>query len=264
MKAAYHHLEKGNMQNSTCKVVVVTNSQMLGCQLDLSGNMLSRAVGEVMEPNFLRELVLTGNHLDEVPNLSHFPKLISLDLSYNPIEVISQSDFPQDIASRLHYLNLESTGMSTLAAVENATETCFKNFRGLQVLNLSNNQFDDTRSLEGINKANFPKLSELYVDRNPFCEAEDYIDQLMKCARQFSTLKTLNGAKFEAAISVGDDVLRGAIQRSLDVLSKHASSGESCSCIEGNPCAVPDNCKNWASRFEVAKRVREDKYDNVF
>mmetsp|Transcript_37156 Transcript_37156/g.44909 ORF Transcript_37156/g.44909 Transcript_37156/m.44909 type:complete len:99 (+) Transcript_37156:2-298(+) len=26
-----------------------------------------------------------------------------------------------------------------------------------------------------------------------------------------------------------------------------------CSCIEGNPCMSPYNCKNWANRFEVAK-----------
>eukprot|EP00040_Diaphanoeca_grandis_P016662 m.86257 g.86257 ORF g.86257 m.86257 type:complete len:310 (-) comp25949_c0_seq1:16-945(-) len=27
----------------------------------------------------------------------------------------------------------------------------------------------------------------------------------------------------------------------------------SCSCVEGNPCAVAYNCKNWANRFDVAK-----------
>jgi len=35
--------------------------------------------------------------------------------------------------------------------------------------------------------------------------------------------------------------------------------GESCSCIEGNPCAVPDNCKDWDNRIAVANRVMEDK-----
>ena len=28
--------------------------------------------------------------------------------------------------------------------------------------------------------------------------------------------------------------------------------GASCSCIEGNPCAVAYNCKNWAQRFDIA------------
>jgi len=38
-----------------------------------------------------------------------------------------------------------------------------------------------------------------------------------------------------------------------------AKVGESCSCIEGNPCAVPDNCKDWDNRIVVAQRVMEDK-----
>eukprot|EP00919_Chromeraceae_sp_WS-2016_P055397 GHVR01131669.1.p1 GENE.GHVR01131669.1~~GHVR01131669.1.p1 ORF type:complete len:202 (+),score=35.41 GHVR01131669.1:83-688(+) len=28
----------------------------------------------------------------------------------------------------------------------------------------------------------------------------------------------------------------------------------SCSCIEGNPCAQPYNCKDWNNRFEIAKK----------
>ena len=28
----------------------------------------------------------------------------------------------------------------------------------------------------------------------------------------------------------------------------------SCSCLFGNPCASPANCKDWRNRFEVAKR----------
>ena len=33
----------------------------------------------------------------------------------------------------------------------------------------------------------------------------------------------------------------------------------SCSCIEGNPCAVKYNCKDWANRYEVARKVRQNK-----
>jgi len=36
-------------------------------------------------------------------------------------------------------------------------------------------------------------------------------------------------------------------------------SGESCSCIEGNACAVPDNCKDWDNRLAVAARVMDEK-----
>ena len=30
----------------------------------------------------------------------------------------------------------------------------------------------------------------------------------------------------------------------------------SCSCVEGNPCVSPYNCKNWEKRFEIAKKAR--------
>ena len=30
--------------------------------------------------------------------------------------------------------------------------------------------------------------------------------------------------------------------------------GEGCSCVWGNPCAIPDPCKDWQNRFEVAKK----------
>ena len=38
-----------------------------------------------------------------------------------------------------------------------------------------------------------------------------------------------------------------------------AKVGESCSCIEGNPCAIPDNCKDWDHRIAIAAKVMEDK-----
>ena len=44
----------------------------------------------------------------------------------------------------------------------------------------------------------------------------------------------------EDAISGGDNAILG-----------EDSSG--CSCIWGNPCAMPHACKNWAQRFEIAK-----------
>ena len=34
---------------------------------------------------------------------------------------------------------------------------------------------------------------------------------------------------------------------------------ESCSCIEGTPCATPECCLDFAGRFENARRVMEDR-----
>lgn len=35
---------------------------------------------------------------------------------------------------------------------------------------------------------------------------------------------------------------------------REGSRQEGCSCLYGNPCAVPDFCKDWHNRFDVAKR----------
>jgi len=129
---------------------------------------------------------------------------------------------------------------------------------------LSRNKLETLSDLKVISRVLFPKLSELFIDSNPFCQAEEYIEELMHCAKQFATLKRLNGVIFQPTMISSKDALASAMERSLDTLTQHASSGESCSCIEGNPCAVPDNCHNWPNRYEVAKRVREDKYDNIF
>jgi hypothetical protein len=39
----------------------------------------------------------------------------------------------------------------------------------------------------------------------------------------------------------------------------NVKTGESCSCIEGNPCAISDNCKDWDNRIAVAAKVMDDK-----
>lgn len=44
--------------------------------------------------------------------------------------------------------------------------------------------------------------------------------------------------------------------------SRRALDGDdksSCSCIEGNPCAVPYNCLNWENRFDIAEKVMKNR-----
>mmetsp|Transcript_20024 Transcript_20024/g.31472 ORF Transcript_20024/g.31472 Transcript_20024/m.31472 type:complete len:553 (+) Transcript_20024:131-1789(+) len=254
--------------NGVLNFSISLRSQLVS--LDVSGNMLQDSFGGSLGTNFIRELVLAGNHLDAIPDLTSFPKLVRLDISYNPLGTISVSDFPEAVAGRLHSLSLASTGLNSLCAAPAAAGTAaaaggvLRGFRALQVLDLSRNKLETLSDLKVISRVLFPKLSELFIDSNPFCQAEEYIEELMHCAKQFATLKRLNGVIFQPTMISSKDALASAMERSLDTLTQHASSGESCSCIEGNPCAVPDNCHNWPNRYEVAKRVREDKYDNIF
>lgn len=49
--------------------------------------------------------------------------------------------------------------------------------------------------------------------------------------------------------------LRMAEEKKMDEQEKlKGPKEESCSCIEGNPCAVQYNCKDWKNRHEVAKK----------
>ena len=75
------------------------------------------------------------------------------------------------------------------------------------------------------------------------------------------------GAYYAFVIEDGDEKAKyeeAQRRRAADAAKGAASGapakvGESCSCIEGNPCAVPDNCKDWDNRLVVAQRVMDEK-----
>jgi hypothetical protein len=50
-----------------------------------------------------------------------------------------------------------------------------------------------------------------------------------------------------------------AARREEDLTVDFQLSLESCSCIEGNPCATPECCQDFSGRFENARRVMEDR-----
>ena len=54
---------------------------------------------------------------------------------------------------------------------------------------------------------------------------------------------------YKAASSDKGRVLGGDDEDAVMGLDK-----ASCSCLFGNPCAVPENCKDWHNRFDVAKK----------
>lgn len=81
----------------------------------------------------------------------------------------------------------------------------------------------------------------------------------------FSTLKFVNGSPFAVKFGTSQDALAEFLSRSIEDTSiRDGTRLESCSCIEGNPCATPYTCRDWENRFEVAKRAREENYNIVF
>ncbi|KAK3288826.1 hypothetical protein CYMTET_3706 [Cymbomonas tetramitiformis] len=61
----------------------------------------------------------------------------------------------------------------------------------------------------------------------------------------------LEDAPKRVYVASGNDKM-ASMRKNMDD-SGMGEDSANCSCIEGNPCASPYNCKNWANRFEVAK-----------
>ena len=84
--------------------------------------------------------------------------------------------------------------------------------------------------------------------------------------KKLSALVELDGAEAKMAWKGYGDLGRGAAGGRGGVAGMgggvDAGGGDdssSCSCVYGNPCAVSYCCKDWANRFEVAKRAMEGK-----
>ena len=74
----------------------------------------------------------------------------------------------------------------------------------------------------------------LEVGKEYFCDVEEDPEEAKKERKAYKAQTTDN------TVSTNDGGAQG-------------EDSASCSCIEGNPCAVKCNCKNWNGRFEVAK-----------
>lgn len=61
------------------------------------------------------------------------------------------------------------------------------------------------------------------------------------------------GPKYRALLEARDleDAMGGETEVDSAILGEDSSG---CSCLYGNPCAMPHACKNWKDRFEIAKK----------
>jgi hypothetical protein len=76
-------------------------------------------------------------------------------------------------------------------------------------------------------------------------------------AEYFCEVQEDEAAELEARGGKEKVVFKASTGTSLIKMGEGSCMGEdsaSCSCIEGNPCAVPYNCKDWNNRFEIAKK----------
>jgi hypothetical protein len=222
--------------------------------LDLTDNNLSGddcvklARGDEL-PCYLRKLVLSGNQLRNIPTFpeSCRAKLLCLDLSCNPIgQSMSAVDFS---GMPLRFLSLEQCG---LQKCDLASPTGIGCLSELLVLDLSLNQLASAQELDPL-ATKLNKLNSLDLSGNPLCRDQGYKEWTLGMRNKLPTVNSWDGEGVQVTFA---KVGRQELQKHDDD-GVMVQDGASCSCVEGNPCAVKYNCKNWANRFEVARKVRD-------
>lgn len=190
----------------------------------------------------------------------------------------AEGDTASCLPPSLFEVRLRGTLLTTLGAIHNAHKE--KGLRGadggipgsalcsvpnLQVLDVSCCRLQEPETLQIFDRATFPRLERLSFQHNPMEVSTRYAQVVSQTVRGISTLKELNGSNYSVSFSVSNECMSDFLQRSTEDTSiREGEKLESCSCIEGNPCAVPYHCLDWENRFEVAKKAREENYSRVF
>jgi hypothetical protein len=229
---------------------------------------------------WLRKLILAGNCLDNMvtlsPLLARTPCLLHLDLSQNPTvgESVGTVDFS---TVPLRALILQHVG---LTSVDLKLPTGIGCLSALNTLDLSYNKLADLQELDpmvgkgdlskksGQGKGCFEHLAHLSLQHNPFTATDggsSYEAWQKGLTKLIPSLKSVDDEEAQAhTFGWGAvDMIQETVQRSTAKTLAEQDSA-SCSCVEGNPCAVPKNCRDWPNRFDVARAAREEKYDMVF
>jgi hypothetical protein len=198
---------------------------------------------------WLRKLALVANQFTAVPSLALAPKLLSLDLSFNPIKGFGTDAF--SVTPLLVDLHLESCGLTSVQCSGTSPLAALK---ALKSLDLRSNQLGDLAELEQLFRSHLPQLAALDLSVNPCAESEEYRSWALRYANEHGPLRLLDGQLQHKEIATS-----GVSELQLHVDDPMVQDSASCSCLEGNPCAVKYNCKDWSRRFDIAKEVRKKK-----
>jgi hypothetical protein len=183
-------------------------------------------------PHFLRVLDVTNNALSSVPDLSSAKKLLSLNLSHNPISASPASPclppFPQTLAMCLRCLDLENCGLNSI--VDGLAP-----LKQLRSLNIACNELT-TDEMKRVQAAPFSsRLEEFSLHPMPSLTAcPDYKEVMSLLLKKMSCLKALDGLPFSQQVAVDIDKLASLDLHSGD--DDNVKDSSSCSCVEGNAC----------------------------
>lgn len=262
-----------DMSNADVSTFVFTDDMRKSLiELDLSGNLLRSGSLDLesMSQSWLRGLNLSGNRFAVFPKFVRPTRLLRLDLSFNK----ALSGLPgglDKIVPHLRDLNLEGCALESLGVT--SVDVSSSGAAGPQepVPAVDSNALAGLRFLEKLNVAlNRLPLQELTkilqlrpirslgIHSNPGCQ-EPAADQALfsMLPKKLPSLKEIDGA--QTRLVGGKVMLPGGGAGASGGFSDGvlAEDSASCSCLEGNPCAVSYNCRDWANRFEVARRHRQ-------
>jgi len=220
-------------------------------QLDLSNNRLGESLEgwKIGGPGcFLRSLSLQQNNLQALGGFAQMNYLLELDISSNSFQS-SGIDIVAKVAPRLrvfiaHHCELDSSALPVLGEMPN-----------LEEVDVSFNRLADSPSLKNAFDRIRRGLQRVAIHGNPLSTIEiDALEQWLRtnCPK----LKSLEGRHVQAVFHHHASPSEMQSRSINDGAILQDSS--SCSCLEGNPCAVPYNCLNWKDRFEVAKSHRAE------
>ena len=249
-------------------------NQLVG--LDLTDNSFTYHSIGGLNALYLRELIIVGNQISKFPDLSHLPLLLVLDLSYNPIKTLTDDTKKTfSICKNLRIVRLEWCELEDDDGSGGTKFSLIDYFSLLanvmEELNIGNNLLTHRDNLESLKSCK--RIKSLVVHGNPctmkvtgealtsdFDKGDIDVEWCLKLAMKFGALKMYNNCKYSHSIkSFNSNDFSLASGGELGATSGAGDDGANCSCVEGNPCVVPYNCKNWSKRFEISRRARENK-----
>eukprot|EP00750_Incisomonas_marina_P028967 INCI7016.1.p1 GENE.INCI7016.1~~INCI7016.1.p1 ORF type:complete len:590 (-),score=83.32 INCI7016.1:914-2683(-) len=235
-------------------------------ELSLSGNLLECQGLDLpsMSESWLRNLDLSGNRIAKFPPFEKPMRLLRLDLSFNKGLRVLSKDLGNTVP-HLRDLNLEGCSLFSLSCdTESPTDNALLPLRFLEKLNLASNYLP---LLELAKVLVLRPIKHLSIRDNPGCVDDKLsFEQKLLCMlpKKLPGLKSIDGNDTKlvggklVAMGGGGGLGEGG-QRGFGASAVFAEDTASCSCLEGNPCVVSYNCQNWANRFEVARRIRQQK-----
>ena len=271
-EARKHRVACVSMDISELSLGPDMQNQLVG--LDLTDNRFTYHSVGGLNALYLRELIIVGNQISKFPDLSHLPLLLVLDLSYNPIKTLTDDTKKTfSICKNLRIVRLEGCELEDDDGSGGTKISLFDYFSLLanvmEELNIGNNRLTHRDNLESLKSCK--RIKSLVVRGNP-CTMKVTGDLLtpdkgdidtewcLKLAMKFGALKMYNNCKYSHSIkSFNSNDFSLSSGGELGATTGAGDDGANCSCVEGNPCVVPYNCKNWSKRFEISRRARENK-----